>query len=89
MALGARRPDVLLMVLWQGAGLAFAGVLLGLLLAFGSSRLLESILFEASPRDPAVFTGVAAITLLVAVLASLVPAGRAVRVDPLMAFRAQ
>jgi predicted permease len=89
MALGARAADMVTMVVRQGVAMAIAGVLLGTALAFATSRFLETLLFEASPRDPRVFAGVAAGTLAVAVLASLIPALRAASVNPVSAFRVE
>ncbi len=87
MALGARRADVVAMVLGEGARLVLAGLLLGSLLALAVSARVASLLFEASPRDPRVFGGVAVVMLAVALLACLLPARRAARVDPVRALR--
>ncbi len=82
MALGARPGALLRLVLRQGLGLASIGLLIGCLLAAGVVRLLGSLLFGVSAADPVAW-GVAAVTLLaVAGLANLVPARRAVRVNP-------
>jgi len=87
MALGARRADILSLVLGRGARLALAGVLLGLATASALGRSLSSLLFEVSPRDPAVFGLAAAALTAAALLASYLPARRAARVDPAMTLR--
>ncbi len=87
MALGARRQDVLRMVLGGGARLAMLGVILGVAAALAITRLMSSLLFGISATDPLTFAGVALLLALVALLASYVPARRATRVDPLIALR--
>ncbi len=88
-ALGARRRDVLALVVGRGMWLAGTGVIIGLIAAWGGTRFLESLLFGVSSADPAIFTGVALLLLAVASLAALLPAWRALRVDPLVALREQ
>jgi putative ABC transport system permease protein len=87
MALGARRGDVLRMVLAQGAKIAGAGVVIGILASFGLTRLMSNLLFSVSPADPVTFAAVAIVLVLVALLASYVPARRTLRVDPMIALR--
>jgi predicted permease len=87
MALGASRRDVLGMVLREGLGLALAGVFGGLLAAFALTRVLASLLYGVSAADPFTFGGTALLLILVALLASWIPAWRATRVDPLVALR--
>jgi putative ABC transport system permease protein len=87
MALGAGRGRVLSMVLSEGLGLTAAGVAVGLLAAFWATSWLGSMLFDVSPRDIATFTGAPLVLAGVAVLACLVPALRATRVDPIRALR--
>ncbi len=89
MALGADRGKVVAMVVRQGATLAVAGVVVGLALAFGLTRLMSTLLFGVSPVDPATFTAVPAGLVCVAILASWIPARRAARVDPVVALRAE
>jgi putative ABC transport system permease protein len=89
MSLGARAPDVLRLVIRQGMGLALVGLLLGGFLAFLATGLLQSLLFEVSPTDPITFAAVSALLAGVALLACVVPAIRASRVDPLVALRAE
>ncbi len=87
MALGARRGDVLRMVLGSGLTLVSIGVAAGLAGALAASRLLTSYLFAVSPSDPATFVGVALVLAAIALLASMAPALRAARVDPMIALR--
>ena len=87
MALGARRASVMRMVLGQGLSLAGLGTLLGLLCAFGATRLLAGALLGVQPVDTATFVAVPAILLGIALLACYVPARRATRVDPMEALR--
>jgi predicted permease len=89
LALGARAGSVRAMVLRQGLGIALLGVALGIAGALALGRLLTSLLYQVSPADPRVL-GIAALTLsAVTVLASLVPAIRATRVDPMDALRSE
>ena len=87
MALGASRLDILKMVLRQGALLVTVGVALGLLLAFGATRALSGMLLDVSPTDPLTFIGVAAFLAIVGLLASFIPAQRAMNVEPLKALK--
>ncbi|MEE9264502.1 MAG: ABC transporter permease [Vicinamibacteria bacterium] len=87
MALGASRRDVLGLVLGGGLKLAAVGVVAGLAASLGLGRLLSSLLYGVETRDVTTLASVAAILLGIAVLASLVPAYRASRVDPIVALR--
>ncbi len=87
MALGAGRADILKMVLRQGLLLVGAGVAVGLLLAFAVTRSLASLLVGVGPGDPLIFTLVAALLFTVGLLASCIPARRAMKVEPLIALR--
>jgi predicted permease len=89
MALGARRPDVLRLVLRMGLLVATFGLALGAGAAFGVTRYLKSILFDVQPADPITFIAVGALLLCVALLACYLPARRAATVDPLRALRAE
>jgi putative ABC transport system permease protein len=87
MAIGAQRHSILRMVLFQGFRLAVVGVTLGLVLAFFSTRSLQSLLFEVQALDPVTFGAAAAIALIVTLAATYGPARRASHVDPLVALR--
>ncbi len=87
MALGARRGNVLGLVLRQGMGLVVIGVGIGLLGAFGLTRIIGSLLFNVGTRDPATFLAVAILLAAVAFIACLIPARRATKVDPMVALR--
>jgi predicted permease len=88
-ALGATRGQIVAMILRQGLWKAGLGLALGLAGAFGLSRYLGSLLFGVKPTDPAIFVGVTALLLLVALLASWLPARRAAKVDPIVALRCE
>ena len=87
MALGAQTVDVLKLVIGRGMVLAGAGIAVGLPTAFGLTRLMSSLLFEIKPTDGVTFTSVVLILATIAVLACLVPARRAAKVDPMEALR--
>ena len=87
MALGARPMQVLSNVVGSGLRMTVAGVALGLIAALALTRLLSSLLFGISPRDPGTFAGISAGLIVVAVLAMLLPARRAIKVDPLVTLR--
>jgi predicted permease len=89
MALGAGSREILSLVLRKSVGMAAGGVVLGLFLAYAAGRALEALLAGVSPRDPATFSAAAALAVFTALLGSLLPALRAVRVDPLAAIRAE
>jgi predicted permease len=87
MALGALQQQVAGTVMARGVVLAAVGVLLGLSAAYASAQLIQSLLFGVQARDPLTFVTVATVLLLVAAVASLLPAVRASRVDPVEALR--
>jgi ABC-type antimicrobial peptide transport system permease subunit len=82
LAMGALRSQILSQFLKQGLGITLVGCIAGLLLSAGTSRLLAGMLCEVSPVDPETYCVVLVLILLVATLASLVPAWRAARVEP-------
>ena len=87
VALGARRRDVLGLVLREALRLTALGVALGLVGAFVATRVLRSLLFEVKPADPATFICLSLLLTFVALVASYIPARRATKVDPLVALR--
>jgi predicted permease len=87
-ALGAGHREVLWMIVGQGLRVTLIGVVCGVAVAYASTRLLESLLFEVSTTDAVTFVVVPVVFVLVALLASLAPAGRAIRIDPVGALRA-
>jgi putative ABC transport system permease protein len=87
MALGARQSDVLRMVVGQGLILTLFGIALGLLGAFGVTRVMSSLLFGVTATDPVTFLSVSLLLGCVALLACYIPARRATRVDPMTALR--
>jgi putative ABC transport system permease protein len=89
MALGAKRADVLRLVVRQGMTMTLIGLALGLLGAFSISRVLRGLLYGVSSTDPLTFVAVSIVLLGVALLACLVPARRATRVDPIIALRTE
>jgi putative ABC transport system permease protein len=89
MAIGARSGDVARMVLRDGGQMAIAGVAIGLAIALAGARLIRGLLFGVSATDPLTFVTVGSGLLLVALLASYLPARRATRVDPMIALRGE
>ena len=87
MALGARRQEVLLLILRQSALLTFAGIVIGLVSAVFLTRLMATLLYGVGATDPATYFGVAILLAAVALAATYLPARRAMRVDPVVALR--
>ena len=88
MALGSQRVGILGMVLASGGKLALAGCLIGVVAAVGVSSLVRSLLFGVGPFDPLTLVSAAFVVLLLALVASLLPARRAASIDPMRALRA-
>jgi predicted permease len=88
VALGAQRTDVLGMIVREGMRLTGVGVVIGLLLAAGTTRFLTRFLFNVSPFDAITFTGMSLLFIAVALVASYLPARRAATADPMLALRA-
>lgn len=87
VALGAQRRDILKLVVGEGLILSVLGVAIGLGGAFALTRLISQMLFGVSPTDPVTFSGVAVLLTAVALMASYIPARRAMKVDPMVALR--
>jgi predicted permease len=87
MALGAVRRDVLTLVVWQGMRTTLAGISIGLIASYGLTHLISSLLFDVSATDPLTFAGLAVLLALVGFVACLVPARRAMRIDPIAALK--
>jgi len=87
MALGARRGDVLRLVLAQGGKISVAGIVIGTTASIGLTRLMMKLLYSVSPIDPATFTAAAFVLALIAMVACYIPARRTLGVDPLIALR--
>ena len=88
-ALGARRADVLRLVIVEGMAPALVGIAAGTISAFASAKVLKTLVFGVSASDPLTLAAVGAILTLVALIASAVPAYRALRLDPVKALRAE
>ncbi|MEO7998561.1 MAG: ABC transporter permease [Gemmatimonadaceae bacterium] len=88
VALGAQSLDVMRLVVMQGMVLAGIGIVLGLLGAFGVTRVVASLLIGVSPQDPVSFLAVSGFLASVALVASVIPARRATAVDPVISLRA-
>jgi predicted permease len=89
VALGAQATDIRRLVLWQGVRVAVIGAALGTAIAFVTVKYVEALLFHTSARDPLAFGAAFGTILVVAVLATLIPARRATRVDPVVALRSE
>jgi putative ABC transport system permease protein len=89
LALGAKRGEIMRMILRQGLALAVAGAGLGLVGALIVSHLMAGLLYGVRPTDPVTFVGVAILLIGIALLACYLPARRAMRVDPMVALRCE
>jgi putative ABC transport system permease protein len=87
IALGARPRDVRVMVLRQGLNVSLVGVIVGLIAAWASTRLMESLLFQVSANDPATFVSVTLVLIGVSAVATYLPARKATHIDPSQALR--
>lgn len=87
--LGAQRGDILRLTMRQGIILTTIGVIIGLIIALATTRLLSSLLYDVGTTDPLTFVGVSLLLLLVAILAMYVPARRATKIDPMAALRCE
>ena len=89
MALGAQRFDVLRLVLLQAGKLVLAGTAAGILLALLLAQALKSLIYHVSPADPLTFTAIGLAVVLIAILASYIPARKATQANPMTALRAE
>jgi putative ABC transport system permease protein len=89
MALGAERSAVTRLIVGQSLGLIAAGTVAGLAGAVALTRYLRTMLFEVAPLDAPTFAGMSALFVVVALLAAVIPARRAMRVDPVVALRCE
>jgi putative ABC transport system permease protein len=89
VALGASPSDVIRLVLREGALLVAIGLAVGAALSFAGARFISGLLFGVSARDPMVFAGVSVLVAIAAMMACLIPGRRALRIDPLLALRAE
>jgi putative ABC transport system permease protein len=87
MALGANRGDILRLVIGRSLRLIAGGTIVGLIAALAMSRVLSSLLFSIGPHDPVTFVLVTLLLVITALLATLIPAGSATKVDPIVALR--
>ncbi|MGP0071565.1 MAG: FtsX-like permease family protein [Bryobacteraceae bacterium] len=87
MALGAKRSELLTLVIREGMALTFAGLAAGLVIAVSLTGLLSSLLYGVKATDPWTLAAVSLLLVLVALLATYIPARRASRVDPMVALR--
>jgi len=88
IALGARASDIMWMVVGRSTTLAVVGITLGGVLAYAAGRSLQALLFGVSPANATVFTAAIVVSLLMTIAGSILPAWRAIRVDPMTATRA-
>jgi ABC-type antimicrobial peptide transport system permease subunit len=86
-ALGAQRADVMSMVCRENLGLALAGCVAGLAASIAASRVIASFLYSTTPRNPVILGAASLLLVLIAAAASLIPAVRASRIDPMAAIR--
>jgi ABC-type antimicrobial peptide transport system permease subunit len=89
MALGARRSNVLSLILWEGSKLALIGVVLGAGMALGLTRFMRTLLFDVSPTDAVTFAGAGLLLTIVALTACTIPAYSAASIDPVRALRSE
>jgi putative ABC transport system permease protein len=89
IAVGAQRSQILRFVLFEGLRPALIGLIFGVTASALATQLLRSMLYGTQPLDPAAFAGAAAMLMAVAVLACLIPAWRASRIDPIQALRTE
>jgi putative ABC transport system permease protein len=89
LAIGAAPGDVLRLFVGRGMRLALAGCALGTLVVLAAAQVLQRLVYQISPHDPATLAAILALVLLVAVASCLVPTRRAMRIDPMIALRSE
>ena len=87
MALGAKRVDILKLIVGQGIWLCFLGIAFGVAAALLLTRIMTSLLYGISASDPLTYIGISLLLGVIALLACLIPARRAIKVDPIIALR--
>jgi putative ABC transport system permease protein len=87
MAMGARRKDILRLMLSQGLRPVFLGVVIGVAASLGLARLISALLFQVNPGDPVTLAGISILLIVTAIVAGLLPARKACAIDPLKALR--
>jgi ABC-type antimicrobial peptide transport system permease subunit len=87
MALGAMPREILRLIVWQGMKFVGLGLVIGIAAALGLSRVVRSLLFEVTPTDVWSYAGASGVLIVVALAACMIPAWRAVRVDPSISLR--
>jgi putative ABC transport system permease protein len=88
-ALGAQRRNIISLVIGQGLGFSLVGVVLGIAVSFGATRVLKSFLFQVQATDPLTFAAISILFILIAGAASYIPARKAIRIDPMAALRTE
>jgi putative ABC transport system permease protein len=89
IALGAQAGDVLRMIVWRGISLTMIGIALGVAAALALTRVMKNLLFNVSATDPATFALIALLLIVVALIASYIPARRATKVDPITVLKSE
>src|SRR5207247_1776210 len=87
LALGARLPDVLRMIVFEGMKPTLLGLASGTVVALALGKVMSSLLYGVKPTDPVIFLAVVLVLALIALSASIIPAYRATKVDPMVALR--
>jgi putative ABC transport system permease protein len=89
MALGARRTQVVTLMLWQGLRPAAGGLAIGLVVAVAASRVIQGLLYQVPPHDPLTFVAVTTLLMAIVLIACAIPAARASRIAPADALRGE
>jgi putative ABC transport system permease protein len=89
MALGASRSNILRLAIGHGMRLVMCGIVIGAAMSLATARVMKSLLFGLSPRDPLTYGAMALLLAIVALLACWIPARRATKVDPMITLRSE